>query len=155
RRGWTGPRPVPGRVPHERRRARLPLVLRLRRRRRRGRPRQRPLQPPVRQVLNWQGGSPATPMPTERSGRWGAYREASPPPARPRAGTRSARRLHAHWGPYSVHRLPDLVNGVQEVAGSNPVAPITRRHSSGMMNVAFFAPFLALLYFFSRLSERR
>src|SRR5262249_5600617 len=31
-------------------------------------------------------------MPTERSGRWGPYRRASPPPARHRPGARSARR---------------------------------------------------------------
>src|SRR6266849_2642786 len=33
------------------------------------------------------------------------------------------------------------LNGVQEVAGSNPVAPTLRGHSSGMMDVPFFGSF--------------
>ena len=43
------------------------------------------------------------------------------------------------------------LNGVQEVAGSNPVAPTLKGHSSGMMGVPFLVPGRAIPSFCNRL----
>src|SRR5262249_4434764 len=80
--GREGRRGVRGTVQGGRGRGGVLVVLRLRRRGRRGRPRQRPVQPPLRSVLTRCGVSPVTVLSTERSGRWGPCRQASPPPTR-------------------------------------------------------------------------
>src|SRR5262249_26112294 len=68
----------------------------------------------------------------QRSGRWGPYRQASPPPARHRPGARSARR--GRW--FSLDRRPDVLSGEENMffaswfrrqrsqnSGKRPLAP--------------------------------
>src|SRR5262249_33074359 len=61
----------------------------------------------------------------QQSGRWGPYRQASPPPARHRPGARSARRPHAHRGTGSVYRV-DSTRGAISVSHPGQPSPMAK-----------------------------